>query len=439
MAARRNTAANSGRTLVLAIAAALAAAAPAYRGLLAADPPAWSPSREAAVIVDSLPAAHATEILPDERVLTGSRMLRRPAGLSRPAPAPFYGPPAGRIVAGEPLPLTMGTPIADEMLPGEMFPGGVFAGEVLPGVGGDCGLGFCEPCVACPPDCCGTWQSCGPIHPLCLLPRPRLEGLEFFGGVQGFTGPANRGGSGSFGFHEGFNWGMPVCGLVAWQWGVTATQSTFDGNYLTSDDRNQLFLTGGFFRRVDWGLQWGLVVDYLHDEWDYEADLMQLRGELSWLFGCRHEIGFWFTAGVHQANNIQLRQAEFDEGGIEFDTQRVTFEANDLFAFFYRRQLACGGEGRLFTGFTSNSQCLLGADILLPITPCWSLRSGFLYVVPDNSGASGIPGFVEETWNVGISLVWTPCARPALGPKHYCRPLLTVADNGAFPTRIVRE
>jgi hypothetical protein len=158
------------------------------------------------------------------------------------------------------------------------------------------------------------------------------------------------------------------------------------------------------------------------------------------LFACRHEVGFWFTAGVHQANNIQLRQPNLDPpNGIDFDTDRVTFETNDLFAFFYRRQFACGGEGRVFGGFTSNSQCLLGGDIQLPINDCWSLRSGFLYVVPDNNDVGQVPGFVEETWNVGISLVWTRCARPALGPKNYCRPLLTPADNGSFVTRIVRE
>ena len=51
------------------------------------------------------------------------------------------------------------------------------------------------------------------------------------GGVQGFTGPANRGGSGSFGFHEGFNWGMPISCCLAGQFGATWTQNNFDGNY----------------------------------------------------------------------------------------------------------------------------------------------------------------------------------------------------------------
>jgi hypothetical protein len=39
--------------------------------------------------------------------------------------------------------------------------------------------------------------------------------------------------------------------------------------------------------------------------------------------------------------------------------------------------------------------------------------------------------------NVGVSLVWTPCPRPACGP-NYSRPLFNVADNGSFLTRLLR-
>jgi hypothetical protein len=413
----------------------------------AAEPVAWAPSREDAVIVDSLAAAYPAEILPDvvtgQRVDTGSRVLRRPAGLSRPAPARLYGKPTSQIIAGEPLPGVVGTPIASDVIvegsilgDGTIIDGGFIDGGVT---GGDC-CGLCGG-VACPGDCCGNWNNCGPVHPCCLLPRPSFVGFEFFGGVQGFTGPANRGGSGSFGFHEGFNWGIPLCGCLAGQWGVHATQSTFDGNYLTTDDRNQLFLSGGLFRRVDWGLQWAGVIDYLHDEWDYEADLIQIRGELSWLWECKHEVGFWFTAGVHESNNMQVQQPVTlaENEGIGFQQQPLTFETNDLYAIFYRRQFSCGGEGRLFGGFTSDHQGLVGGDIQVPINPCWSLRSGFLYVVPDDRDGNDVPNFVEETWNVGISLVWTPRARDACGPKNYLRPLLNVADNGSFATRVVRE
>jgi hypothetical protein len=274
--------------------------------------------------------------------------------------------------------------------------------------------------------------------PICVfIPRPPLEGFELLSGVQGFTGPANRGGAGSFGFHEGFNWGMPVAGCMAFQWGALWTQSNFDGSDLTRDGRNQIFVTGGLFRRVDWGLQGGLVVDYLHDEWDFSADLLQLRGELSWLWCGRNELGFWFTAGVNDAENLLLRQHVVSQQGnvISYDTSPATLAVHDLYAFFFRRQFACGGQGRLFGGFTGEGQGLFGGDAQLPLAPRWSLSASFLYVAPRGEDTPGDPRFARESWNVGISLVWRPFAPLGCGPD-YARPLFPVADNGTFVTRL---
>ena len=44
------------------------------------------------------------------------------------------------------------------------------------------------------------------------------------------------------------------------------------------------------------------------------------------------------------------------------------------------------------------------------------------------------PRFSRESWNVGISLVWTPCGRNNIC-TNYSRPLFNVADNGTFITR----
>ena len=202
-------------------------------------------------------------------------------------------------------------------------------------------------------------------------------------------------------------------------------------------------MTSGLFRRVDWGFQGGLVFDYLHDEWDYSADLGQLRGELSWLCpgasscGC-NEIGFWFTAGVNNSNNLAIRQPVFaSDGSVRVINSNATLAVNELYAFFFRRQFASGGQGRLFGGFTGNSQGLVGGDAQFPINPNWSLRSNFIFVTSGNGNATTDPGFARESWNVGISLVWTPCPRIP-GCPSYNRPLFNVADNGSFLTRLIR-
>jgi hypothetical protein len=332
----------------------------------------------------------------------------------------------------ESLPTVTGTPLSPEGLPiapDSYYDDAGLLHEQSPG--GNC----CRPCG---PGQWGGWGACVWV-PLCIfIPRPPLDGLELFGGVEGFTGPANRGGSGSFGFHEGLNMGIPGClGCFAWQWGANWTQSSFDGNFLTDDSRQQIFATGGLFRRVDWGFQGGLVVDYLHDEWDYSADLLQLRGELSWLWCDRNEIGFWFTAGVNDSENLSVRRPVFSGTGnaVSFVDGTGTLEVNDLYAFFFRRQFACGGQGRLYGGFTSNSQGLFGGDAQFPLNPCWSLRSNFIYVTPGSDDSPSDPRFTRESWNIGISLVWTPFAGRR-GKGDYYRPLFNVADNGTFVTRL---
>jgi hypothetical protein len=395
----------------------------------------WSPSREEAIVLEQPTPAILNS---DESVVSPPRVMRRPSGPARPSAAwqRTYFTDASR---GESLPSVTGTPITPDQLPvpGEMYYDEQ-GGAVLPPDGSYDGQPFCDPCGPGALSRWGGWGACAWI-PVCIfIPRPPLDGLELFGGVQGFTGPANRGASGSFGFHEGFNWGLPIGGLVSFQWGTNWTQNNFDGSFATPDERNQIFFTAGLYRRVDWGLQGGLVVDYLHDEWDYSADLTQLRGELSWLWcGC-NELGFWFTAGVNDSSGLSLRLPAVDGGGtVRFVDTTATLAVNDLYAFFFRRQFACGGEGRLFAGFTGHAQGLVGGDAVLPLNDRWSLRSNFIYAGPGGDDNATDPAFTREAWNVGISLVWTPCPRSAAG-QNYNRPLFPVADNGSFLTRLVR-
>lgn len=399
---------------------------------------AWAPTREDAVIVDGFPVS----MLPGDSALSGSLQSRRPQSLTRPAPTRSRMYLTEAQAAGEPLPAIRGTPLGPDGLP---VPSEMYYDEASENmVADDPNFGDPACCGPCGSNACGPgwggWGGCLWI-PICVfVPRPPLEGFEAFGGVQGFTGPANRGGAGSFGFHEGFNWGIPLGGFLAGQWGANWTQSNFDGNYLTSDRRNQTFVTAGLYRRIDWGLQGGLVVDYLHDDWDYRADLTQLRGELSWLWcGC-NEIGFWFTAGINDANDIAIRRPIASNNGdtIRFTSTTSTLAVNEIYAFFFRRQFASGGQGRVFGGFTGHGQGLVGGDAQLPLNPYWSLRTNFIYAVPTGEDTSNDPRFTRESWNVGISLVWTPCARSASCPT-YSRPLFNVADNGTFLTRLLPQ
>lgn len=274
----------------------------------------------------------------------------------------------------------------------------------------------------------GDCNNCGPC---CLIPCPRFsfDKFEFFAGVDAFSGPLNRGEGGSFGFHEGLNWGsnLPCTDILSAQVGFQALQSTFNGNDITDEDRRQFFVTAGLFRRVDCGLQGGAVLDLLHDEWYYQPlDLAQVRGELSWVFPCRHELGVWFTQGINGGSANSTVQVS--------PTASVTtmegWHSTDLYAAFYRRQFDdCNAYGRLFGGFTGESDGLVGADFNVPLCESLALRSDFTYLIP-NEGQSN-SGNVEESWNVSVGLVWYPGCRTARS-QDYNRPLFNVANNGSF-------
>jgi len=276
---------------------------------------------------------------------------------------------------------------------------------------------------------CGS-SSCATC---CLIPCPILswDNLEIFGGVHGFTGPPNLGGTGSFGFHEGLNWGSPFpClfdGELGMQLGAQFVHSNFNGGDFpgglsTNVQRDQIFVTGGLFRRVDWGLQGGAVVDYMFDDWYMESSLVQVRGELSWMYPCDHEIGFWFASGTQR-----------DAFSAQFGTSTVTGEsqATDIYAFFYRRRFDdCGtNEGRVFAGFSGESDGIIGADLRMRLTDAWALSAEYTYLIPEQSTSS--VARVEESWNLAIGLVWYPSCLSGRKNNYY-RPLFNVAGNGSF-------
>jgi len=309
----------------------------------------------------------------------------------------------GRVVRDPRLAITFGSQDV-EILPDDSLGEGEFIEGPLLEHGEDC-IGCSNGClVPCP----GNW----------------LERVELFAGVQGSTGPANRGEMGSFGFHEGANWGAPV-GCLPWeigsQFGARWTQSHFGGAAFNASSREQVFVTGGLFRRADWGLQGGVVVDYLRDQWYFDNELVQLRGELSWINPCAHELGFRFAANTKDSLSVSTVDA------VDILEE---WETTDLYTFFYRRSLQdCGATASLFVGFSGDSDAIIGANADVPLNDRWALRTGFTYLIPEESSPGH--GFLEEAWNVSTGLVFYPGCRTARS-KDYNHPLFNVADNGSM-------
>lgn len=266
--------------------------------------------------------------------------------------------------------------------------------------------------------------------------------FDFFAGVEGFQGPMNfatadgqnnrrRPGSGSFGFYQGFNEGRSLKRLSGWdmagQFGLRATQSNLSGAEFTAESRHQVFLTGGLFRKVDYGLQYGMVLDYLNEDWYHQGDLTQLRGELSWKTAGCHTFGFRFMAGLGD----DTAEITVDDGTGTPVRSAVTFEPTDQYRFFYRRLLEKNGSWDAYAGWTDQDQGILGADLNLTVRHNVALQTGVTYLIPgDNLGQNE---HESEAWNLSLGLVFRPGGFEGCG--RYCRPMFDVADNGSFIVR----
>lgn len=305
---------------------------------------------------------------------------------------------------------------------------------------GSCGMGDCGV------DACGCGDAnCGNYG---FIPCPRfsLKNMQFMFGAHGFLSPRDmntarlpggfRHDNQSFGFHGGVNWGfyLPCTSKsFALQLGTLITKSNYDGSAVTTNKRDQVFLTGGIFRRVDWGLQGGLVVDYLNDRWYADHQLIQLRGEISWVFPNSFEFGFNFAGSTRLDTSVATYNAA---PGIVLNETR---EALDNYRFFCRQRFQRGGEGRIFAGWTEDADGLLGADMILPINCNWAVQGGFTYVIPQNDAIQNPPlnyDYDNELWNINVSIVWFPGGFDNL-MHRYNRPLFNVADNGSLLQKIV--
>ena len=266
--------------------------------------------------------------------------------------------------------------------------------------------------------------------------------MDLFAGVNGFTGPMNcvsvdaadptqrTSTGGSFGFYQGFNEGRDLRRFlgfdIAAQFGLRATQSHLSGSKITNETRHQIFLTGGFFRRVDYGLQYGLVVDYLNEDWYFQGDLLQLRGELSWNNNNCSVFGIQFTDSTgDDTSNTFVR----DLSG-NLVASSVTTESVDQFRVFYRHHLACNGDWSAFIGGTDRKDTILGCLVNMPLADRVLFNSSVTYISPNEDEGNT---FDNEAWNLSLGFTYRPGG--AVGCGRYCRPMFDVADNGTFVVR----
>ena len=325
---------------------------------------------------------------------------------------------------------------------------GHYGGEVISASCDSCGVagdyfetGSCDSCCGrggCPAGSCWLGEAGKALGSF-------LRNGEYFAGAVAFQSPLFTqpgqdvpvdpnllASDSSFGFYGGFNTGVPLCrlscGLLSGQFGIRSVTSNFNGNEFTPDDRRQLFITGGFYRRVDYGLQFGVVADVLHEEWFTETDLVQVRSDIGWVYSAGHTLGFRYTSGVQN----DTTSGTFD--GREFTDFFTT--TDDSYRFYYRHVAPWGGWGEAFLGRVESDQTIFGLDVDLPVTDRIAFQSGFTAsldddVVPADSNFQG--GNINEGWNIYVGITFRPRGRAWY--KSYDRPMFAVADNGSMIVR----
>ena len=350
----------------------------------------------------------------------------------------------GGFIDGEIIDTHIGPPIGGEVIIDDGFPIG---GEVISDY--SCGSG-CNSCGTSgayfQDDCCGRGgcPGCYGGCPLWLQGlRDALYNGEYFGGAVAFQSPLfsepgqddpnQLASDSSFGFYGGFNLGVPLCrlsgGLLSGQFGIRSVSTNFNGNEFTGDDRRQIFVTTGLYRRVDFGLQFGVVADILHEEWFTESDLVQIRGDIGWVYPAGHTLGFRYATGV------QDDTSDGSFNGQQFDNFFQT--TDDNYRFYYRHVAPWGGWAEGFLGWAESDQTVVGLDVNLPVSDKVAFQSGFTAyldddgVVPSPSNFQG--GLLNEGYNLYAGISIQPRGRRRY--KSYDRPLFQVADNGSFIIR----
>ena len=258
-------------------------------------------------------------------------------------------------------------------------------------------------------------------------------------GVTAFENETDLGINGNFGTNEYLNWAMPFWNAfgIGWQVGARGVQTNFqpstlttaDGGRLQNNARNQTFVTTGFFTRAfeGRGLQGGAVYDYLSDNWYDTSDVVQIRSEISYVWGY-HEFGYW---GAH---NIGDQSTLF--GPIR-NNQGVA-STLDLYCGFYRLQFGDANEWKVWGGAVDGGGGIVGSMLRAPIARSWALEGTFTYVIPDKSKTVTIDEdgtnvtFAPSAWNLGINLVYYPAGRSRRSLASPYRPLFDVADNGSM-------
>jgi hypothetical protein len=284
---------------------------------------------------------------------------------------------------------------------------------------------------AIPPDPCGTAPG------MFTLSHPGLlDNLSVFAGLDGAKSPEDLGINANFGFRTHVNWAYPLLerrgiGVQAgtainYSRTAVAVIESIDGTH----DHTQSFTTVGVFQRSECGLSWGVVHDFLAENYYQHFDLGQVRAQVGYAVDSSNEVGFWGAKG------------DFGDHG-SFAGLDVHLRPISQANLYWRRVWPNEAVTRTWVGIADrHDQFILvlpghqrlrhpivfGADLYVPLTDRLALFGEANFITPNDTG----------TVTATLGFAWQFGGTARAQARSRFAPLLPVANNPTFAVDLER-
>jgi hypothetical protein len=383
------------------------------------------------------------------------------ANMTGPAGMPMQAMAGPGMMAPPMMAMNQGGPAAPPaMLPEqeqESYPGGPIAypDQEAGGPAIDPGSAPCDGTSAAPCGGDGHWACPYADH-------DPLFGIYSFSEVATWRGITTGDFPSNNGVVQGLNAAAPLPFLGQYgfgsQLGASYGAYNFSGRPAAgspNETEQQIFLTGGFYRRADADrrLSYGVVYDVMWNDnfgaYNAAPTLTQYRAQLAYALGYWNEIGFWGThRDMGSTNAITVANSIFQ--------QPAYFRGISQINLYWHHKWGLGGADttlyfgipdrfRLadpnFTFITGNlGSYIFGATMNVPVNNCLALYGNGTYMRPTAPLVEGAFGAIAASWNIGFGIQYYPGkgARSSTVAGRSAMPYLPVANNGSFLTNTNR-
>lgn len=265
---------------------------------------------------------------------------------------------------------------------------------------------------------CNRCNDCGPYNPC----ENWFDNIAFISAIDAFRGPLDLDAhNANFGKRFGIAGAVPLS--KAWGVGLQFSSSVawYDwmGSQFTGDKvRFQNFSTLGAFQRLCCGLGYGVVYDWLYDDYYSKMNFSQFRAAVSWQYGCHGEIGVWGAMPYRK-----------DATSIGNPAVLNNFQPVMQASGYWRHIWTDCAVTTTYVGIAeSPSMIPFGTSAQVAINDYVAVVGNYEYILPRTHGAVGRR---DEIWNVGVGFAFYPGSARRVARSQF-RPLLPPANNGNF-------